>query len=190
MLWIYGDSIGVFFSDSIKRRSLCKSVFNSCNNTYNWVYPLVIEDWKKNIVYDGLDFDYNIIISNVRRLIRRPEIDSTDSAIILNFGLHFVESTNFSNYQNLVNGLVDLFKEQGIVGESTRQAAKVHVLWKTTTAINKQRAVLDLHREYKRFLTYQVNNFSFKVSCLCNDFKGFSGTTCTLFKVDNSRLSF
>ena len=151
-LWIYGDSLGVYFTDSIKRRSLCKSIFNHCNNTYNWVYPLS-QNWRNDISFDGLDFDYKIIIDNVRFLLSRPELDLTDSAVVLNFGLHFVESTNFSNYRNLIDGLVELLKEHGSVSKG--REIKPHIVWKTTTAINKQRAVLP-HRQYKRFLTYQV----------------------------------
>ena len=124
VLWIYGDSLGVHFAESVKKRSLCKSIFKQCNNTYNWIYP-ILEDWRKNTFFDGLDFDYKIIINNVKNLIERPELDSTDSAILLNFGLHFVESTNFSNYRNLIDGLVELFKEHDNVG-AARPAKKLH----------------------------------------------------------------
>ena len=39
-LWVYGDSIGLRFLESIKKRALCKSIFQNCKGTYNWIYEV------------------------------------------------------------------------------------------------------------------------------------------------------
>ena len=38
-LWIYGDSISYYFHERIKNKRLCRRVFETCGNTYNWIYP-------------------------------------------------------------------------------------------------------------------------------------------------------
>jgi len=34
------------------------------------------------------------------------------SVIVLNHGLHFITSTNFPTYREVIDGIVDLFKEK------------------------------------------------------------------------------
>ena len=157
ILWIYGDSLGVFFADSLKTREFCHSSFRKCDSKYNWVYPITKEQIanKGRTRYDRKDFNQEKILDAFREVVHSQEMGS-NGAVVFNFGLHYAESTNFSNYQKLVDGLIGVLKEQENVNGTLRLKTKVPVIWKTTTAINKQKAVLSLHMEQKRFLTYQV----------------------------------
>ena len=82
------------------------------------------------------------------------------SAIILNFGLHFVESVNFSNYRQLIDGLVNVLqgKHKAMRSNVTQRKYRGTVIWKTTTAINKEKAS-NIHLGHKRFITQQVGAY-------------------------------
>ena len=157
VLLMYGDSLGVFFADSLKTREFCHTSFKKCDSKYNWVYPITKEQIANGgrTRYDRKDFNQNKVLDAFRKVIHSPDIDN-NSAVVFNFGLHYVESTNFSNYQKLIDGLIEIVKEQEYVNGIGTPKTKAHLIWKTTTAINKQKAVLNLHMEQKRFLTYQV----------------------------------
>lgn len=155
-LWIYGDSVNVFFAQSLMQRKLCREIFKRCNFSYNWIYPVnnVTVAKKEN---DNFDYDNERVLQSFRRVVHDPQMDE-NSAIIINFGLHFVESANFTSYKKLINGLVKLLKEgeQDLTSNVTRPKFKGTVIWKTTTAINKEKAS-NIHLAHKRFITQQVN---------------------------------
>ena len=149
LLWIYGDSVNVFFAQSLKRRKLCREIFKECKFSYNWIYQVTnITIAKRG--NDNLDYDNNRVLRNFRRVIQHPEMDE-NSAIIINFGLHFVESTNFTNYKKLIDGLVNVLQ-----GKDKVARYQGTVIWKTTTTINKEKAS-NIHLGHKRFMTQQVS---------------------------------
>ena len=75
------------------------------------------------------------------------------SVVLLNYGLHFAEALNFSNYRILMDKVVKLLKD--------KSAYRPSVIWRTTTALNRHKySVPYLHS--RRFLTPQV----------CTVFKG------------------
>ena len=155
-LWVYGDSVNVFFAQSLMQRKLCREIFKRCNFSYNWIYPVnnVTVAKKEN---DNFDYDNKRVLQSFRRVVHDPQMDE-NSAIIINFGLHFVESTNFTSYKKLINGLVKVLKEgeKDLTSNATRPKFKGTVIWKTTTAINKEKAS-NIHLGHKRFITQQVN---------------------------------
>ena len=160
LLWIYGDSVNVFFAQSLKKRRLCREIFKECKFSYNWIYQVTNVTVAKR-ENDNLDYDSKRVLRNFRRVIQHPEMDEY-SAIILNFGLHFVESTNFTNYKKLIDGLVNLLqgKDNGVTLNLTQTRYRGTVIWKTTTAINKEKAS-NIHLGHKRFMTQQVNDWIF-----------------------------
>jgi len=104
---------------------------------------------------DNLDFNFMRVASEVLDIISKPFFDK-NSVILLNAGLHYLESTNFSNYQKTIGSLIRLFQETKMV---TRANGNLlfpgEMIWRTTTALNKQK--LDgKHIQARRFLTYQV----------------------------------
>lgn len=104
---------------------------------------------------DNLDFNFLRVASEVLDVISKSFFDK-NSVILLNAGLHYLESTNFSNYQKTISSLIRLFQETKMV---TRPDGNLlfpgEMIWKTTTALNKEK--LDgKHIQARRFLTYQV----------------------------------
>ena len=160
LLWIYGDSVNVFFAQSLKQRRLCRGIFKECKFSYNWIYQVTNVTVAKR-EKDNLDYDNKRVLRNFRRVIQHPEMDE-NSAIILNFGLHFVESTNFTSYKKLIDGLVNVLqgKDNGVTLNLTQPRYRGTVIWKTTTAINKEKAS-NIHLGHKRFMTQQVRDWIF-----------------------------
>ena len=153
-LWIYGDSVNVFFAQSLMQTKLCGDIFKRCNFSYNWIYPITNVTVAKKESND-YDYDNERVLKSFHRVVNDPQMDE-NSAIIMNFGLHFVESTNFANYKNLIDGLVKvLTDEKDPASNVTRSKFRGTVIWKTTTAINKEKAS-NVHLGHKRFLTQQV----------------------------------
>ena len=40
VLWIYGDSISYLFHNAVANTPLCKQLFESCDRTYNYLFPV------------------------------------------------------------------------------------------------------------------------------------------------------
>ena len=151
-LHVYGDSVSVFFAQSLKgRRTLIGEIFKTCSFSYNWVYHAKNVSLAKK-QRDSLDFNISRVISELQETIQAQDISNSENVLILNFGLHFVESTNLSNYQMLISRMAEVLTRKGANGEPWFSGT---VIWKTTTAINKERADFpQLH--WRRFLTNYV----------------------------------
>ena len=92
------------------------------------------------------------VATEVSDVISQPIFDR-NSVIILNAGLHYLESTNFTNYQKSIDAVIRLFQEGRTAGGDFSFPG--NMIWKTTTALNKQK--LDgKHLTSRRFLTFQV----------------------------------
>lgn len=104
---------------------------------------------------DNLDFNFLRVASEVLDVISKSFFDK-NSVILLNAGLHYLESTNFSNYQKTISSLIRLFQETKMVAKADGNLLfPGEMIWKTTTALNKEK--LDgKHIQARRFLTYQV----------------------------------
>ena len=73
------------------------------------------------------------------------------SVLLLNWGIHFAAAVNFSNYQKLIDDFVhtvQLGKKRG-----NKRGFKGKIIWRTTTAINRQRYP-NPHKDVRRFLTF------------------------------------
>ena len=177
-LWIYGDSVNIFFAQSLMQRKLCRDIFKRCNFSYNWIYPVtnVTAAKKEN---DDRDYDNERVLQSLRHVLHDPQMDE-NSAIIMNFGLHFVESTNFTNYKKLIDGLVKVLTDEEKVSTLNVTSPKFRgtVIWKTTTAINKEKAS-NIHLGHKRFLTQQVKyhlpreDEGWEICILCRPYSQF-----------------
>lgn len=147
--------MNVFFAQSLRQRKLCREIFSDCKFSYNWIYP-VKDVTVARKVNDNLDYNNERVLLNFRQKLQRPGMNN-NSAIIFNFGLHFVESINFTNYKKLIDGLGnELDRKYPEISNSTRSRRnRGTAIWKTTTAINKEKAS-NIHLGNKRFLTQQV----------------------------------
>lgn len=164
-LHVYGDSVSVFFAQSLKgRRTLIGEIFKTCSFSYNWVYHAKNVSLAKK-QRDSLDFNISRVISELQETIQAQDISNSENVLILNFGLHFVESTNLSNYQMLISRMAEVLTRKGANGEPWFSGT---VIWKTTTAINKERADFpQLH--WRRFLTnYRIQLYNaYAVAVMC-----------------------
>jgi len=86
------------------------------------------------------------------------------SVIILNHGLHFITSTNFSTYRQVIDGIVDLFKATKVNEKGGIELKfKGKMIWKTNAAIHRER-LRSPHNHKRRFLTRQVQELPEGVS--------------------------
>ena len=159
-LWIYGDSVGDFFYKSIIRQPLCKKTFQRCNNTYNWVYTIPERNLTRGrLENDDKDFSVRRVLTEIFRVISQPFMDSDKSVLLLNLGLHYVHTINFTTYKVLIDKTIRLLNERFKTNKKSWRF-RGQLVWKTTTAINKEKygdpRTNARHSTSIRFLTYQV----------------------------------
>lgn len=104
--------------------------------------------------YDDLDFDEERVLKSIRDVLSDPDMDS-NSTLLLNLGLHFVMTINFTTYQKLIDHVIDMLTEKK-PGSDHDFWYQSRVVWKTTTAIRKENAS-DKQLTHFRFLTSQVS---------------------------------
>ena len=150
-LWIFGDSLSVRFYRSLSKTFVCKRMFKRCHRTYNWIYPLESESEGKKRNDDN-DFRPKIILNSIRDVLRRPDMKSNGSVLVLNLGLHYPASINFTTYQELIRDVITLLKARK---QDLGNSAKV--VWKTTTAMHKENCKqANKNSQNWRFFTPQV----------------------------------
>lgn len=157
---MYGDSQAERLYWSIKDGPLCKEIFKSCNLSKMWVYPYheQVPPW------DDKDYDDNIILDSLREVLGRPEMND-NSVMILNLGLHYMESTTLQDYQLLIKKVIDLLKERD--KETSELKYKTRVIWKTTTSISKEKDTADqLKSDRRRFLSLPVSIYKMSTRSL------------------------
>jgi len=86
-------------------------------------------------------------------------MDSDKSVLILNLGLHYVHTINFTTYMGLIDKTIRLLNEKFKTNKKSWRF-RGQLIWKTTTAINKEKygdpRTNARHSTSIRFLTYQV----------------------------------
>ena len=90
----------------------------------------------------------------------------------MNVGLHFAGAVNFTNYRRLIDQLISLVNEgkrhQRLSNETTTNIFKGRFIWKTSTALNRERFAYP-HKAVLRFLTFprvQLYN-AYATSAMC-----------------------
>ena len=153
-LWIYGDSLGVRFHNSLSRKPLCWRIFASCSRTYNWVYPIPYENEAlgKSLT-DEFDFRPSIILDTIRNVLRDNRMKSSQSLMVLNLGLHYPPSISFATYQKLIDDVIVM-----LLDRERRLGSKAKVIWKTTTSLRKENEEPPRNSTSWRFFTEQVRH--------------------------------
>lgn len=96
------------------------------------------------------------VLDAIANVIHSPHMNDKKSVIVLNHGLHFITSTNFSTYREVIDGIVELFKKTKENYEGVEELKfKGKMIWKTNAAIHRERLKLPHHHK-RRFLTQQV----------------------------------
>ena len=123
--------------------------------SYNWIYPIInatVEMHQRNF----LPINVTRVLGAIAKVIRLPQMDHEKSVIILNHGLHFITSTNFSTYREVIDRIVSLFQETKENDEGGVELKfKGKMIWKTNAAIHRERLRFP-HNHKRRFLTRQV----------------------------------
>ena len=150
-LWIFGDSIGCRLYRSLAKKSLCNETFNSCRCSYNWIYPVP----DNNITLgrrlnDDFDFRPEIVLNSLRKVLHHNTMKHQQSLLVVNLGLHYPISINFTTFQNLIDDIVKILggRERGV---------GPRIIWKTTTSMHKEKAELPRNVTHFRFSTEQVS---------------------------------
>ncbi|XP_012555841.3 uncharacterized protein LOC100208485 [Hydra vulgaris] len=167
ILWIFGDSVSSQFYHSIKKNRICKNIFRNCLYTYNWIYSL--ENYNLTInkyirrnnsiektLWDNNDFQVSKVIDELKQVLYHPSMDEK-SVLLLNYGLHYTEATNYTNFQNLIREIIKLGK-----------TVRCKLVWRTSTSLNRHKySMPNLHS--RRFMTSQrillYNAFATKEFC-------------------------
>ncbi|XP_046863353.1 uncharacterized protein LOC124457108 [Xenia sp. Carnegie-2017] len=142
-LFIYGDSVSFRFWGSIKRKDVCRSSFKACRVFRQWIYPIGNTEFLK---MDDYDFCPNIVIYYIKKVLGSELIKRKENVFMLNFGLHYVRSVNFTTFKKLVDDVI-------VVLQNRTKELKTNAtfVWKTTTAIRQGRG----HNTAWRFYTQQ-----------------------------------
>ena len=163
-MWIYGDSLAVHFLESVQSRVLCSRLYLGCRSSYNWIYPVISEAVSKQ-EDDNLDFQPGKVIQIIENVLQIPEMQQQESVLLLNLGLHFPISVNFTTYQRLIGDLINTLKETEENSQGGRVPKyKAKVIWKSSTAIHKENAKVKNKTNW-RFFTTQVRS---KQNCFGN----------------------
>lgn len=157
VLWIYGDSLALRLLQSVQSRFLCTRLYWGCRRSYNWIYPVISEALSKE-QDDNLDFRPEKVIETIVSVLRKREMQRTESVLLLNLGIHFPISVNFTTYQRLIGDLIKELKETEVNSQGIRVPKyKAKVIWKSSTAIHKEKAKMTNKTNW-RFFTTQVSN--------------------------------
>ena len=128
-----------------------------CRRSYNWIYPVTSEAVSKH-EDDNLDFQPGKVIKTILDVLQRPEMQRQESVLLLNLGLHFPISVNFTTYQRLIDDLINTMKETKVNSQGRRVPKyKAKVIWKSSTAIHKENAKVKNKTNW-RFFTTQVTS--------------------------------
>ncbi|XP_015759130.1 PREDICTED: uncharacterized protein LOC107338414 [Acropora digitifera] len=83
-LSVYGDSVSYIFGRWVLSRALCKTLYEGCIRSYQWIYPFIREHQDDD---DDLDFRPEIVIENIRKVLTSSEMQREGSLMVLNNGL-------------------------------------------------------------------------------------------------------
>lgn len=150
-LWFYGDSASRrFHYDIVNTSVLCSGIFGKCDGVVNKIYN------KKpgESPFDAMDLNLTRVRIELEDMLREPSLNNSNSAIVINYGLHYVMDTPFSVF-------VDAMETVGRTLHKFKSLVKGTIIWKTTNAINKWKCGWphpdSKHSKEQRFLTEPVS---------------------------------
>ena len=153
-LWLYGDSTTRrFYQDIANTSQLCNSVFSKCDLVVNKIY----NTRPGKAPQDGKDVNLTRIKYELEAALRDPTLmNNSNSAILVNYGLHFVMDTPFSTFMDVMETVARTLQKW-------RRLIKGTIMWGSTNAINKWKYgwpdKQKKHDKEQRFLTEPVSTF-------------------------------
>jgi hypothetical protein len=140
---------------SLIQKLLCKEILMSCRLTYSWAYPLPRGQQSLGTsLTDDFGFRPNIILNSIRNALRDSLVKRPHSLLVLNLGLHYPATINFTTFEKLIGDVIVVLRdhEKGL-------GSNVTVIWKTTTSIRKENEKPPRNGTPYRFLTEPVRNW-------------------------------
>jgi len=98
-LLVYGDSLSMYFFDSIKRKSICKDLFKTCKKLRTWIYAR--DRYPQKNIYDDKDFNETIFFDGVTHALKNISMHSNKSVVLINFGIHIIKCLQLQRMKNL-----------------------------------------------------------------------------------------
>ena len=136
----------------MKSRALCKTLYERCNFWYNWIYPTKEFDERRQD-NDDLDFRPELVIENIHKVLNSSEMQTEGSLMVLNIGLHYTQSINFTAFQGLIRNLIHSLNLKK--REENKVDHRAKIIWKTTTSFQRERFEIKNLTSW-RFLTAKV----------------------------------
>ena len=102
------------------------------------------------------------VIGIIADVLRSPEVQQKESALLLNLILHFVGRINFTTYQKLIDDLIVVLKAKELSQGERVPKHEAKIIWKSSTSICKEKAS-SFNKTNDRFFTTQVCTLSFKL---------------------------
>ena len=131
-------------------------MFEQCRYNINFIYHIKYRIELDTKETDSLDFNMTKVLRHFQSVLLDPDVNHVNSVIFLNLGLHYVMGLTFERYQVLISKVIKVIKETDSFNVTK---FKGHVIWKTTTAVHKEKAK-DLQATKWRFCTYPVSSTS------------------------------
>lgn len=152
VLWLYGDStLRRFYQDTTNASQLCNTIFGKCDRVVNKIYNTRPGKTQR----DGKDLNLTRIESELEAALRAPTLmNDVNSAILVNYGLHFVMDTPFSTF-------IDVMETVARTLQKWRHLMRGTIMWRSTNAMNKWKYgwpdESKKHDKEQRFLTEPVS---------------------------------
>ena len=145
-LWIYGDSLGHRWWNSVSGQMLCNKLFNLCTHTFTYTYEFKKYDYTK--VNIGKGFNETRFFAPIHSIFNDSEMNNR-SVLVINFGLHLIMSLNFSQCQKVIDRFAQIVRDL----KTKRNPASVPlIIWKTTTFAPLEQGKFRT-KSHSRFLT-------------------------------------
>ena len=135
--------------------SILSRLYKKCGNSYTWIYYAHNKGLNITLERD-LDFRPQKVIESITDVLHTPEMQQEESVLLLNLVLHFVKSVNFTTYQRLINDLILALKANELSHGKRVPKHKAKIIWKSSTALCKEKASSQSRETEFRFFTSQV----------------------------------
>ena len=96
------------------------------------------------------------VIETVTDALHTPEMQQEESVFLLNLAVHYTKSVNFTTYQRLIDDVILVLKETELSHGERIPKYKAKIIWKSSTAICKEKAKGSKKEKDFRFFTSQV----------------------------------
>ena len=103
-----------------------------------------------------LDFRPQKVIETITDVLHTPEMQQEESVLLLNLAVHYTKSVNFITYQRLIDDVILVLKETELSHGERIPKYKAKIIWKSSTAICKEKAKTSKRAADSRFFTSQV----------------------------------